>query len=174
MDKTKNTVSPAQKKAQKKYDQKTKTVSIKYTLHDMNDFERLKGYLERTDQSTNGFIKQLIKNYFAEGQDKKEKRISNPVLEKQEQQFNISPFVYIDEESIQILYDILGKNLAPRFLDKYYELIQTDIEDMLEDNGCTFDEWITRIKEEISDGEIDYSTNDDLYKIMLNDLSESL
>lgn len=174
MNKTKNRVSPSQKKAQKKYDQKTKMVSIKYTLHDMNDFKRLKEYLDRTNQSANGFIKQLIKNFFAEGQDKKENRISNSVLEKREQQVDICPFVYIDEESIQILYDILGKDLAPRFLNEYYELIQTDIEDILEDNGYTFDEWITRIEKEITCGELEYSTLDNLYKVMFDDLSGNL
>ena len=57
MEEIKNTVSDAQKAAQKKYDQKTKTVSIKYTPADMEDYERLKMYLDRTGKSTNKFIR---------------------------------------------------------------------------------------------------------------------
>ena len=37
-----NIVSESQKAAQKKYDQKTKMVSIKYTPLDMNEYQRLK------------------------------------------------------------------------------------------------------------------------------------
>ena len=65
-----NIVSESQKAAQKKYDQKTKMVSIKYTPLDMNEYQRLKNYLNRTGQSTNGFIKKLINDFFESGQDK--------------------------------------------------------------------------------------------------------
>ena len=64
MKEIKNTVSDAQKAAQKRYDQKTKTVSIKYTPADMEDYERLKRYIDETGKSTNGFIKDLINDFF--------------------------------------------------------------------------------------------------------------
>lgn len=67
MEEIKNTVSDAQKAAQKKYDQKTKTVSIKYTPADMEDYERLKMYLDRTGKSTNKFIKELVNDFFDSG-----------------------------------------------------------------------------------------------------------
>ena len=67
MEEIKNTVSDAQKAAQKKYDQKTKTVSIKYTPVDMEDYKRLKMYLDKTGKSTNGFIKELINDFFDSG-----------------------------------------------------------------------------------------------------------
>lgn len=57
-------VSEAQKGYQKKYDQKTKMVSVKYTPADMADYERMTAYLERTGQSTNSFIKKLINAFF--------------------------------------------------------------------------------------------------------------
>ena len=63
MEEIKNTVSDAQKAAQKKYDQKTKTVSIKYTPADMEDYKRLKMYLDRTGKSTNKFIKELVNDF---------------------------------------------------------------------------------------------------------------
>ena len=62
-----NIVSESQKAAQKKYDQKTKMVSIKYTPSDMNEYQRLKNYLDSTGQSTNGFIKKLINDFFSPG-----------------------------------------------------------------------------------------------------------
>lgn len=55
MEEIKNTVSDAQKAAQKKYDQKTKTVSIKYTPADMEDYERLKSYIDETGKNINGW-----------------------------------------------------------------------------------------------------------------------
>lgn len=174
MNKIKNTVSSSQKKAQKKYDQKTKVVSIKYTPYDMDDYKQLKDYLTRTNQSVNGFVKQLIKNFFAEGNDKKQPQIVNPIVTKREQLFDIYPFVYIDEENIQILYDLLGEKLAPRFLDDYYELVQLPIENFLESKGYDFDEWIIDIKEQVINGEIDYHTKEELYKIMFNNLCEDI
>ena len=53
-----------QKDHQKKYDKKTKTVSVKYVLSDMKDYIRMKEYLDRTGQSTNSFIKDLINDFF--------------------------------------------------------------------------------------------------------------
>ena len=174
MDKTKNTVSPSQKKAQKKYDQKTKMVSIKYTPYDMKDYEQLIEYLERTNQSLNGFIKQLIKNFFIEGHDKEKSEINDPVVEKREQTLNYRPFIYIDEENIQILFNLLGEKLAARFLDEYHELIQPEIENTLEEKGCTFDKWIIDIEEQVINGEIDYDTDEELYKIMFDSLCEEV
>ncbi len=53
MKQVKKTISNAQKAAQKKYDQKTKMVSIKYTLSEMSEYQRLKNYIDRTGQSMN-------------------------------------------------------------------------------------------------------------------------
>lgn len=170
MNKTKSTVSFAQKKAQRKYDQKTKMVSIKYTPYDIKEFEQLKEYLEQTNQSVNGFIKQLIRNFFIEGCDKEKQQINDPVVKKQEQELTHQPFIYIDEENIQILFDLLGEKLAVRFLDEYYELIQPEMENILEEKGYVFDEWITNIEKQVTDGEINYDTKNELYEIMFDSL----
>ena len=78
------TISNAQKAAQKKYDQKTKMVSIKYTPSDMNEYQRLKNYLDKTGQSTNKFIKNLINNFFESGQDQifYERKVKSPIEER--------------------------------------------------------------------------------------------
>ena len=58
-------ISDSQKAAQKRYDQKTKMVSVKYTLSEMEDYIQLKEYLEKTNQSMNGFIKGMVKSYYS-------------------------------------------------------------------------------------------------------------
>lgn len=62
-----NKVSESQKAAQKKYDQKTKMISVKYTPVDMDEYERLKTYLGKTGKSTNKFIKDLVNDFFESG-----------------------------------------------------------------------------------------------------------
>lgn len=57
MGENKKPISSAQKEYQKKYDKKTKTISVKYVLSDMSDHDRLMDYLKRTDQTANSFIK---------------------------------------------------------------------------------------------------------------------
>lgn len=59
--------STAQKAAQKKYDEKTKMISIKYSPVDMADYERMRAHLEENGLSANQFIKGLIHTYFEEG-----------------------------------------------------------------------------------------------------------
>ena len=84
MKQVKKTISNAQKAAQKKYDQKTKMISIKYTPSDMNEYQRLKNYLDKTGQSTNKFIKNLINNFFESGQDQifYERKVKSPIEER--------------------------------------------------------------------------------------------
>ena len=53
-----------QKEYQRNYDKKTKMISVKYALHEMDDYDRFMNYLERTGKSANGFIKELINDFF--------------------------------------------------------------------------------------------------------------
>ncbi|WP_044296250.1 hypothetical protein [Robinsoniella peoriensis] len=56
-------LSEAEKRAQKKYNEKTITVAASYKPGtDIIEGQRLKQYLESTDQSANSYIKQLIKS----------------------------------------------------------------------------------------------------------------
>ena len=56
-------VSDAQKKAQKKYDAKTKTVAKKYTPVKMNEYETKIKYTTKHGISVNKLIKGLIREY---------------------------------------------------------------------------------------------------------------
>ena len=53
-----------QREYQKKYDKKTKMISIKYVLSDMDDYDRLMNYLKKTGKTTNSFVKELINDFF--------------------------------------------------------------------------------------------------------------
>lgn len=53
-----------QKDYQKKYDEKTQSVTIKYTPADMSDYDRMMKYLEKTGKSRSSFIKELINDFF--------------------------------------------------------------------------------------------------------------
>ncbi|MCD7807537.1 MAG: hypothetical protein LUH19_09415 [Lachnospiraceae bacterium] len=63
MEKENTKVSEAQKAAQKKYDEKTKVISVKYTPVDMADYEKMRSFLDESGQSANQFIKSLIHDY---------------------------------------------------------------------------------------------------------------
>lgn len=53
--------SESQKRADKKYSDKTINFAIKYTPTDIQDGLRLKAYLNSTNQSANSYIKSLVK-----------------------------------------------------------------------------------------------------------------
>lgn len=56
-----NMSSDAQKKAYKKYNEKKIMFSLVYTPTDCMDGMRLKAYLEQSNQSTNAYLKALVK-----------------------------------------------------------------------------------------------------------------
>lgn len=54
-------LTEAEKKAQKKYNKKTITISASYKPGtDLKEGQRVKAYLEQTEQSANSYIKGLI------------------------------------------------------------------------------------------------------------------
>lgn len=120
MQEIRNTISDAQKAAQKKYDQKTKTVSIKYTPANMEDYKRLKTYLDRTGKSTNKFIKELINDFFESGQNQKsvENKMITPLQKKRRKQEEYYPYYYVSSDGIQFFYDKFGENIADNLLDE--------------------------------------------------------
>lgn len=169
MENEKNRVSDAQKK----YDKKTKMVSVKYTLSDMKDYNRLKNHLESTGQSVNAFIKGLINDFFESGREKShrnDEKIKRLVEEKQDKSFEYYPFTYINEENIQYLYDEFGEDVMNRVLDKYYEWAEFYIEDLFEDGGCRFDEWIKGIPERISEDEFGTNRKEQIGEMLIKEM----
>lgn len=50
------------KESQKAYNQKCLQYKVQYRLKDIGEGERLKEYLQKSGQSANSYIKELIKN----------------------------------------------------------------------------------------------------------------
>ena len=57
----KERIKEQNRKAQKKYSEKTINFAIKYTPTDIKEALRLKAYLNSTNQSANSYIKSLVK-----------------------------------------------------------------------------------------------------------------
>ena len=170
-----NIVSESQKAAQKKYDQKTKMVSIKYTPSDMNEYQRLKNYLDSTGQSTNGFIKKLINDFFESGQDKNNAQNipKDPVQEKRRIKEEYYPCSWIDAESIQFFYDRFGQKAMDEVIKEYLDIVNFDVEDILEGKGCGFDEWVSDIKDRINDNEFQGYTNEEILKKLIHEMGKT-
>lgn len=119
-------MSEAQKRAQKKYDKKSKVVSIKYTPADMENYEKLKLYLSQTNQSMNGFMKMLVKNHFRKLKEvNDEKKRKNPriltveYVGSKDYKYLIKLRKYLQSNHIQA--DVFIKRLVEEFFDKGYD-----------------------------------------------------
>ena len=60
MEEKNNVTKLTQKDYQRKYDEKTRSVTIKYTPANMSDYDRMMKYIKRTGKSRSSFIKELI------------------------------------------------------------------------------------------------------------------
>lgn len=176
MEKIKNTISYAQKAAQKKYDQKTKNVPIKYTPVDMAEYQRLKNYIDRTGQSTNGFIKGLINNFFESGQDQKpvEDKTAIPLLKKRRKQEKYHPYYCVGDESIQFFYDNFGKKAADKILNEFEGIIEDELESLLESKGEEFEDWAVDIEERINDNEFQHKSTEEICKELITEMCNTL
>ena len=130
-------VSEAQKGYQKKYDQKTKMVSVKYTPADMADYERTAAYLERTGQSTNSFIKKLVSAFFENGE-----RLNVVIPFKED--LAEEGICRISSEERDKLEEMLGgdQERYNTVMKTYAEFLYDDIDMALDDESCVMDEWI--------------------------------
>lgn len=53
-------MTEAEKKAQKKYNQKSKYIQLKFTDNQMSDHDRIRKYCEDNNLSLQGYIKSII------------------------------------------------------------------------------------------------------------------
>lgn len=143
-----------QRDYQKKYDAKTKTLSVKYVLSDMKDHDRLMEYLDRTGQSVNGFIKMLINGFFDKGYDKRKYPIP-----KEAENGEYYKFDYISDECFEKLKKVICNNEDKynAILDYYASNIKYELEYALEEKAMGFEEWVDELEESVNSGEIDIS-----------------
>lgn len=145
------TTNTKQKEYQKNYDKKTKRISVKYALHEMDDYDRLMNYLESTGQSANGFIKELVKDFFSNG---RSYYGLHPAKECERMEF--FKFDYIDDDYFERLKNILGGDEEKYnvVLDYYSDCIISELESTFEEKAIAFEEWVDTFEENVNSKEI--------------------
>lgn len=165
MEEIKNTISDAQKAAQKKYDQKTKMVSIKYTPTDMKDYERLKTYLDKTGKSTNKFIKELVNNFF----DSEKGEIYENVIEKglhsTQSYYN---YVNIKMDKIKPLSDYFGEIIIRSILREYESILKDAMVNQRTNCEVQLDNWLKDVLKRMENGDFSGKTKIERNKILRN------
>ena len=157
MEENKKPITLTQREYQKKYDKKTKMISVKYVLSDMHDYDRLMEYLEKTGQSTNSFIKMLINGFFKKGYD----RYEYPVPKEYERR-EYYKYACISDEYFEKLKSILGDDEEKynMVLDHYADCIKEELEYAFEEKGYAFEEWVDNLEESINNGEINLNLSE--------------
>lgn len=174
-------MSEAQKRAQKKYDKKTKVVSIKYTPADMQEYEKLKQYLAQTNQSVNGFIKRLINDYFdvkkMKSSEEEKQNVSKCSKEEEKRWIfkEYQPYSYIEIEYFQFLKEHFGEDILDEILREYYELIDYEIDyNIVDVYGENFENWVEDLKDRIEQGERILGTKEEIRRKLIDDMCKYL
>lgn len=151
MEEKSNVTKLTQKDYQKKYDEKTQSVTIKYTPADMSDYDRMMKYLDRTGKSRSSFIKELINNFFLEGRDRKH------TISKEEERAEYFKYSFIEEEDFERLKGILNNDEEKynTVLDIYADNIESAVEELLEEKATPLNYWMDELEEQIENDEID-------------------
>ena len=139
MEEKSNVTKLTQKDYQKKYDEKTQSVTIKYTPADMSDYNRMMKYLEKTGKSRSSFIKELINDFF-ENQIyyKYEKKVAEYYSSRN-----------VDEEYIEKLKRLIGNAKYNIVMDVVSNNIQDELESVFEEHGAIFEKWIDQLEDDI-------------------------
>lgn len=167
MEEIKNTVSDAQKAAQKKYDQKTKTVSIKYTPADMEDYERLKSYIDETGKSINGFIKKLVNDFFDSGNGEIYKTVIEKRLHSTQSYYN---YVNIKMDKMQPLSDYFGELIVRMMLREYDRILKDSMVNKRADCEMKLSYWLDDVLKSIENGDFEGKTKGERHKILIDSL----
>ena len=160
MEESNRKVSESQRAAQRKYDKKTKMVSVKYTPSDMEDYERLKNYLTKTGQHTNKFIKSLINDFFDSGKGEiYENYLDKRLHDRQEYWV----FKGVEKDKVQFIMDNVGTMPTRRILTKYTENLRHTVVEQRDEMALKFSEWIEEVIKQIEMGE--YKNLDGIQKM---------
>lgn len=151
-------VDDRQKEYQRKYDEKTKTISVKYALCDMSDYDRLKRYLAQTGKSANGFIKELINDFFEHD----EPIINDSKIAEYFKDYEVSG------ELLNKLEKAVGTAKYNLIMDCSKKSIESDIYTAFLDRGCSFDEWIEQFLEDVECGDIDINISEREFRKLID------
>jgi hypothetical protein len=165
MEENKKQTTLTQKDYQKKYDKKTKMVSVKYVLSDMQDYMRLKEYLDRTGQTANSFIKDLINDFF----ERKKYEINEERIADYYKDYNV------DIELLEKLKTMVGNERFDIIMNYYKSEMESEIYNAFIGKGECFDEWIEQFLLDVECRDIDINVSDDEFrKIISHSMSESM
>lgn len=148
-----------QKEYQQKYDKKTKIISVKYVISDMKDYNRLKEYLEQTGKSANGFIKELINDFF----ERRKYEMNDSRIAEYFTDYEVSG------ELLDKLKTTVGSVKYDLIMDCCKDNIESDIYSAFLDRGCTFDEWIEQFLEDIECGDVDMNISEKEFRKLIDE-----
>lgn len=150
MEEKSNVTKLTQKDYQKKYDEKTQSVTIKYTPADMPDFDRMMKYLDRTGKSRSSFIKELINDFF-----EKEKYYLNE--ERIAKEFCLYA---VDDDVLEKLKNTVGDSKYNVFVKYCASIFESEFIDAYTERGCAFENWINELIDDIESGDINIDISD--------------
>lgn len=157
-------ISDAQQAAQKRYDEKTKSITIKYTPADMKDFDRMMEYLNKTGKSRSSFIKELINDFF--------ESMNYMVQERKIAKYFSE---YVSPEDLERLKQLVNEEQYKIIMDVYREHISGNLRDLYWGYEIAFEDWVDQFTEEIKSGAIDINVSDDaLKRVIENSFRSSL
>lgn len=145
MEENKKHTTLTQKDYQKKYDKKTKMISIKYALSELDDYDRLMQYLKKTGKTRNAFIKELINDFF----EHKKYEMNDERIADYFKDYNVSG------ELLDNMKKTVGNDKFDIIMDIYKNAIESELYDAYMGKGDSFDEWIELFLSEIESGDID-------------------
>lgn len=165
MEEKSNVTKLTQKDYQKKYDEKTQSVTIKYTPADMSDYDTMMKYLEKTGKSRSSFIKELINDFF-----------ENEKYEITESRIADYYKIYnVDGGLLDKLKAVVGEDKYNIILDFFKTVVEGELYDAYIDKGDDVDIWIENFIDEIKNGEVDINVSDkEFEKIIDKSLSRNL
>lgn len=162
MNAEKKKLSDAQKRAQKKYDEKRKTVSVNFSLKTMPVYDKLKKYTNETGKSVNGFIIELIADFF----ENEKPTVLNVPTQKQDPPnaaSDMPPIFYdkysqyycefVDDEHIEILNGLFGGAVTEILLSEFNDNLGDVLDNIIETGGLQLEEWIEDITDRFDDDE---------------------
>ena len=165
MEEKSNVTKLTQKDYQKKYDEKTQSVTIKYTPADMSDYDRMMKYLEKTGKSRSSFIKELINDFF----ENEKYEITESRIAEYYKIYNV------DGELLDKLKAVVGEEKYNIILDVFKTFVENELYDAYIDKGDDIDFWIDDFIDEIKNGEVDINvSNKEFEKIIDKSLSHNL
>lgn len=158
MEESKKQTTLTQKDYQKKYDKKTRIVSVRYVLSDMEDYMRLKEYLARTGQTANSFIKDLINDFF----EYKKYEINEERIADYYKDYNV------EKKLLEELKAMVGNERFNIIMDYYKSNIGSEICEAFIEKGECFEEWIEQFLLEVECGEIDINVSGEEFREIIS------